>query len=294
MHSELANAVDRYASITLGLSEAELDLPWAWGDYDSEGIRFSMFRTFEELRTLAVQLDSRRREDGPPMTEAQQILAGFHRAYRWLKIVLLGLAPEIFDRIPKEGEWTIRQALSHIFNAQTNFSVVISYGLRRRTDTILPVSPPDEFWDAKIGMTESEFEAFLSGPAQAILAALEDLHGRVLAEFAAISREDLNFETKFWENTLMPQRFRMFRFESHMRQHTVQIEKTLVQLGLRPTEARQLLFLIFDALAEVENTTLGAPDFGGPAMADLAEIIEARNKELENIIEADTEKNNRD
>jgi len=41
-------------------------------------------------------------------------------------------------------------------------------------------------------------------------------------------------------------------------QHTVQIDKTLVALGLMPSESKQLLRRIYAALAEVEGIMIGA------------------------------------
>ena len=286
MNQDLIKAVDMYAALTVDLSETQLNLDWAWGDYDSEGIRFSMFRTFEELRGWAVRLVEVRQQSGPAITEAQTILGGFHRAYRRLKTVLVGRDPGLLTKSPAPGEWPIRQTLSHLYNAEMNFYVVVSYGLGRIEDPALPVAPPDDFWDEKIGMTEPEFEAFLSRPAEALLEALEILHGRVLLDFAEIPSAALRFGAKFWETELMPLRFRLHRFESHMRQHTVQIEKALVQLGQGPGEARRLLFLIYDALADVEAAGLGAPGIGSEALTALAGTISSRTEEIRGILEA--------
>ena len=46
---ELQGAVERFARLTISLSDADLERPWAWGDYD-EGVRFAFFRNFESLR----------------------------------------------------------------------------------------------------------------------------------------------------------------------------------------------------------------------------------------------------
>jgi hypothetical protein len=288
MITELLNAIDKYASLTIGLSEDQLNLDWAWGDYDSEGIRFSMFRTFEELQAMAVQRADHRIQFGLDISAAQLILAGFHRAYRRLKVVLMNRDPSLFIQSPAPGEWPIHRTISHIYNAEMNFFVVVSYGLARFVDPGLPVAPPDEFWDEKIGMTEPEFDAFLSEPAEVLLTALEALHQQVLPKFAPIPGEALEFGAKFWETDLMPLRFRLHRFESHMRQHTIQIEKNLVQLGHGPGEARRLLYLIYDALAEVENTGFGTPEFGSEALVALADTINQRTEEIRGILEGAT------
>jgi hypothetical protein len=55
-----------------------------------------------------------------------------------------------------------------------------------------------------------------------------------------------------------PIRFRLHRFESHMRQHTIQIDKTLMLLGQPPTEVKRLLRLTYAAWADAENALIGA------------------------------------
>jgi hypothetical protein len=50
----------------------------------------------------------------------------------------------------------------------------------------------------------------------------------------------------------MPLRFRLHRFEEHLRQHTIQIDKTLVGIGKPPTEAHRLVRNVYNALADVE------------------------------------------
>lgn len=79
----------------------------------------------------------------------------------------------------------------------------------------------------------------------------------------------------------MPVEFRLHRFDSHLRQHTVQVEKTLDMLNLQPNEARRLLRLIYTALAEVEGTAIGALGFGLEQRAALAGKIAKRTDEIE-------------
>jgi hypothetical protein len=79
-------------------------------------------------------------------------------------------------------------------------------------------------------------------------------------------------------------RFRLHRFDSHLRQHTVQVEKTLVALGRGPSEARRLLRLIHAALAEVEGATIGAPDAGAAVCAYTATAISARADDIARLL----------
>ena len=61
--------------------------------------------------------------------------------------------------------------------------------------------------------------------------------------------EELALPSMYWEEYQLSLRFRLHRFDSHLRQHTVQVDKALVEIGQAPTEARRLLRLIYAALA---------------------------------------------
>jgi hypothetical protein len=79
----------------------------------------------------------------------------------------------------------------------------------------------------------------------------------------------------------MTVRFRLHRFDSHLRQHTVHAEKNLAELGIAPTEAKRLSRLLFGALAEVEGVLIGAVEVGEARCRALAEVISARLREIQ-------------
>jgi hypothetical protein len=107
------------------------------------------------------------------------------------------------------------------------------------------------------------------------------LHRRVLSEFAGIKESELDAPAVFWESEPMLVEFRLHRFDSHLRQHTIQVEKTLGLLGLYSNEAKRLLRLIYNALADVEGAVVGAPEYGLEPRAALAEKITFRAGEIE-------------
>ena len=119
--TSLAQSVETFAHLTKSLTDADLDRAWAWGDYESEGVRFAFFRVYEELRTLAVKLAQERASNGRLPSTAQRILSLYHAAYRDLQAALLGVPVELFDYPPAEGEWFIRRVLKHIVSADAAF-----------------------------------------------------------------------------------------------------------------------------------------------------------------------------
>lgn len=281
----LSVAVSRFAELVLELPDSELELEWVWGSYDSEGVRFAFFRTYEELRELAVKIRVARDAAGVPMTGAQLILAQYHAAYLDLQAVMLGIDTDIAEMPPAEGEWPLRKIIAHIVGADLGFYVTIKYAMDRFRQGLNQLEEiQDETWLAIAGLDESELDSTMDGPLGGLLSYHRDLHARIMGDFADISDSELEIPSKFWEKETMSLRFRMHRFDSHMRQHTVQVDKTLISLGSSPNEARRLIRLIFASLAEADGATLGMQDIAQTMNEELAERIETRTDEVEAIL----------
>ena len=119
-----------------------------------------------------------------------------------------------------------------------------------------------EAYDAILGIDETTEEAILQGPLADLRTFHGELHARILRELAGIGDHEIDLPSFYWEGTPISLRFRLHRFNSHMRQHTVQIDKTLANLDQAPSEARRLLRLIYAALAEAEGAAIGAENLG--------------------------------
>ncbi len=282
MDTHLFSALAQFAQTTLPCPDSALDTPWAWRDYQSEGIRFAHFRTYEELQALAVKIHGERAANGPPVTAAQRILAQYHTAYRDLQAILLGVDDETAAQPPAEGEWSVRTALSHIVQADLGFCGVLTFALEKhRTGAWSPeekITGGD--WDRILGLTEDEYGRLLKSPVSELQRAHQSWHTRILHAFAEIQDNELEKPAMFWEEKSYPVRFRLGRFASHMRQHTVQIEKTLAAFSRAPKEAKRLHRLLFAALAEVEGAAIGAWETGLAEREALAEHIQARAAEI--------------
>jgi hypothetical protein len=283
----LAQALSRFAHITQNVPDAALERAWAWRSYDSEGIRFAFFRTYEELRELAVRLHQERGRQGQPVTHAQRILGHYHAAYLDLQGALLGMLEPDFELSPAEEEWPLRKVLVHIVSADLGFYVVVRYALDRlRHHLDLPIAFSDQDRERISGLDKEAFYALMDGPVPALRAAYAAQHQRVLADFAGIRDAELEHPSTYWENEPMRLQFRLHRFESHLRQHTIQVDKTLAAIKPAASEARRLLRLIYSAQAEVESVLIGAQDVGVEAAAELAKIIAARSDEIAAILAA--------
>ncbi len=277
----LAEAVSTFAQTTQTLSAADLDRPWAWRDYTEEGIRFAFFVTYQELRELAVTMWQARQEHGQPPTSAQLILAQYHAAYRDLHAALLGLEAEPANQPPAEAEWPVRRVLAHILGADLGFYAVVRYTLdRHRLNDGRPAQVSEEALLPLLGLDEAAYGALMREPVEKLLAYYDTHHTRLLGELAGLAEAELELPSTYWENEAMPLRFRLHRFDAHLRQHTVQIDKIRLAISQPPTEAQRLLRLIYAALAEVEGAQLGVPDLGQAQWQALARTIASRAEDL--------------
>jgi hypothetical protein len=202
-----------------------------------------------------------------------------------LQAALLGIGADEADRAPAEGEWSLRQIAAHTVGADVGFFVVVKYALdRHRSGDGRPTEIPEEAWGDIIGEDVASIEAILDGPLAGIQSWHGAFHERVLREFADISEEELAAPSMYWEGHEMSLRFRLHRFDSHLRQHIVQIDKTLEGISHSPNEAKRLLRLIYAALAEVEGTTIGAWEAGAELRREVADEIAARASEIADIL----------
>lgn len=270
---ELLAAVTHLADATQGMSDADLGQPYQWGAHQ-EGVRFALLGAMHELRALAVRLAAERRRNGPVLTRVHHALAQYHAAFRDLDAVLVGVSDDEYDQLPAPGEWPLRYVYGHMVGAERNFFALVHYGLRRqRSDEELSPELPDGEANRLVGAFD-EFRAIMEKGTRDQMSDFHTaLHDRALAELAGISDEELDGPSVWWEQEPYTLEYRVHRMEAHLRQHTVQLQKTRDQLGKPATEARRLLRLVYAALAEAEASLIGAPDLEVAARATTAESI---------------------
>jgi hypothetical protein len=278
---ELHRAVIDFAALTLPLSERNLERDWKWKDHDEEGIRFAFFVTLQELRHLAVTLSSAL----PKPTAAQHILSQYHAAYMDLQAAVLGISNEDAEHSPVEGEWSVKRTYAHILGTDIGFSAVVRYALEgHRTSNWKPDPIPEEEYPRLDEISDDEFEALRAGPFEDMLMFHRGLHARIIEEFRTTTDAELELPSTFWEETRFPIQHRLHRYEAHFVQHTVQIDKTLIMIGLSPTESKRLLRRIYAALAEVEGVMIGAEKIDDAMILSTASSISERVNELRNLL----------
>jgi hypothetical protein len=270
---KLVTIVEKLGADFCSLDERSLNQPWQWGDYD-EGVRFAFFRVYESLRQKTAVLTAERKIKSAPITAAQHILLQYNLAYRDLQAVLLGVGDALADQRPSEQEWSVRMAVAHMVGAEVSFHFINSTALRAfRSGNPNPPPLQEQDWQT---LEESHpfYKIAEQGPLSALMDYYQNLHRQVLADFAFVTDDELELRVWFWESQALPLRFRLHRFDSHLRQHTIQVEKTLPSIGHSPIESRLLLRRIYQALAELEGVCIGADQLP-------AETFEALENDLQ-------------
>ena len=263
MTKTVTQAVEELVRATVHLSDEDMGREWKWREYDEEGLRFALLMTHHELRDLGVRLAARQR----PPSQAQRILAQYHQTYRDLTGVLAGVRTEDLDRAPAAGEWPLRETLEHMLGAEHGFLAVNRFALVNHRAGKHD-EPPEEEWPP--------FRKDYAAPSDAVAGTIErirnsffETHRRVLSELADVTDAELEQPAWFWDAD-KPIRFRLHRFEEHLRQHTIQLDKTLAVIR-PPTEAHRLVRNIYNALADVESATEPADDLRAQVATTISE-----------------------
>jgi hypothetical protein len=280
----LVAAVFQLADTVADFEDSDLDQPWQWRAH-REGVRFALLGTYHELRDLAVRLAQERAQEGSPLTTAQRTLAPYHAGYRELQALLLGMNDDLFRRRPATGQWPLSTILGHIIAAQRTFFTLVHHGVaRQRTDEELPAELPADAVDELLKGLGAFDVVWEEESLPAMMAYFEQLHLRVLELCSDISDTEMSGTSLWWEGEPYPLLYRMLRFDAHLRQHMVQAEQALALLGRPLSEARQLLRLVYRALADVESAGFGALDVGMARRQELAAAIKERADEVGTVV----------
>lgn len=284
-HNQLFSAVHQLAIASHAFSDVDMAQPFHWRKH-GEGVRLALIGTYHELRDLAATLASQRNQEGPPRTLAQHVLGQYHLGYRELQVTLLGISDEQFEQEPAAGEWPLRIILEHIVDAERTFFTLIHYGLaQQQAGTAAPFPFPPGEVERVAGSEEDFYDIVDNQSLSAVQQYYDDFHQRILTELTAVSNEHfLGPSPVWWEEEVYSLQYRVHRLDAHLRQHHIQIEKTLLWLDRPETEARRLLRLLFRALADVENILLGVPELGKAERQALAQTVQERTAVIQQVV----------
>ena len=224
------DAVLRAAADLLRVPEDTLDRPWRWRPLDLEDVelRYGAYRIIERLDEASAQI-ARGRADGTGgrMGPAAPALAVATEA-RWdLQGALLPLSDADWDADPGGGEWTVRQTVGHIVGGQRSYGWFNAWYLSQRA-TDVAVYPPD----GVLPPEPDEADEAAGDPAE-VRARIDDIVDRNIVAYAGLDAAAMRVPAR-WSGLPVTIDFRLGRYGSHIREHTVQVDKTLDFIGRRP------------------------------------------------------------
>ncbi|HKG56318.1 MAG TPA: DinB family protein [Candidatus Limnocylindrales bacterium] len=261
--SDVLAAARELASI----ADDRLTVPWTWRGGSEEELRYGFYRIAESFELASIEAADALRANGIVRGRAGDLIAPATAA-RWdLGGLLETLTPSDWDADPGGGEWSIRQTIGHVVSSQRGYGVGTAWWASQRfraDDPALPRATPDELRE---GLPSEEDDA-LGTPAE-IRERLDELLDLSAERLAALDADRLAAGGR-WSGFPVDVAFRLGRWSSHMREHTIQVEKTLVLLRRNPTEVQRLVRLVLAAWGRAEAVVYGAAD-ADAAIAILAD-----------------------
>jgi hypothetical protein len=246
------------------ITDAALVNPWNWSADGTSETRFAFYRAFEILELATADAEAAI-SGGPSRPAAVRVMAPATAA-RWdVHGLLHGITDADWDAEPGGGEWTIRRTVAHIIASQRSFAWGTAWWVRQARpldDPALPPRVPADF----LAALPDEDTVDVAGTRTEAGARLDALLDLSIERLAGLPDAALDFGARYG-GVPVPVGFRLGRWSSHIREHTIQVEKTLAMLDRRPTEVERLVRLVLAAYGRLEVAVIAPPDRDGIAPA---------------------------
>ena len=259
------------------LTDADLPTEWAWIGESEDEIRYGFYRILEIFERAGIDAAAAVRAAASDRGRAADLIAPATAA-RWdLQGLLLPLSDAAWDADPGGGEWTVRQTLGHVIGGQRGYGAATAWwqaqGLPANDD--LPrVRPP--FWAE---LPEDEEEA--AGTPADVRARLDELLDLSTERLAGLPAERLALGAR-WAGFAVDIGLRIGRWSSHVREHAIQVEKTMVMIGHAPTEVDRLIRLVLAEWGRAEQVVYGSASEAG--LRELATAAAAAGKTAAELV----------
>jgi len=257
LHPAVAAArepLGRLVADLLSVPDTALDVPWRWRstDMDDLELRYGVYWIHERLEAAigAIEVgrsDGRAAAIGPAVPPLAAMAAA-----RWeLRGALAPLSATDWDSDPGGGEWTIRRTVGHIIGGQRSYGWYNAWYAREGVVGRETVRPPDEVMPPE--PTEDEEAA---GAPSAVLGRFDDIVDANAGAAARLDAAAMRVSAR-WAGLPVTIDFRLGRYGSHIREHTVQVDKTLAMLGRQPSEVERLVRLVLATYGRLEARLVG-------------------------------------
>ena len=264
----------------VAVPDTALERPWRWhaDDPDDLDVRYGLYRLHERLEDAAAEV-ARRRDSananagsaGSGLGAAVALLAASGTA-RWeLYGALAGIPDEAWDADPGGGEWSIRRTVAHVISAQRAYGWTTAWFLHRAGEPDAGEYAPDGALPP-----EPDEASEADGAVGEVIARLDGLVDQAIETLAGLDAAGLVVPGR-WSGIPITVGFRLNRLGSHLREHTIQVDKTVAMLGRPIREVDRIARLVLGSYGRIEALVVGrasgSADPSGSADADLA-IVE--------------------
>jgi len=231
----------------LELSDQDLegDFWWKRGDQQDDYTRVhGLYMVSEHILAAADRLT-------PIAGEGTALAAHVVRAAWDLRVLLMPLDADLVAREPRPEEWSIAQAMDHMLGSQEFWNILFDLWLEqaRRGEALAFRHSGKDIAAQRSGGEE------LVGDPVALVSELDEVvaHGcRAVVEAEALGVL-LEPEVGFNRGPVpVPLGYYPRRWAAHLREHTVQVEKSLAWLGREPAEQQRIARVTAGALGELE------------------------------------------
>lgn len=273
-HSPLTEAIMRLLASLCRIADREVMAHWPFSDGDGDWrwytdcVRELAFQVYQELVSAAQAIElavAPRRAQ--PRTHA--ILANWHASYRKLQADFIGVPDALLDATPLEHERSLRENLVHCLLCEGS-----AHGLQI-LNTLHPDAAKDfEAHQAEVGEATADI-----GPGSALFSQYEQVHQRLLAQFAGITDAQLSLRSRWWEPEPVALKFRLDRLGWHLQDHLCTHRKLLAELSYKPQRVHTFAQVIFEGMAQVECAALGFEPQLQPELAALVAMLNKRATE---------------
>ncbi len=235
---------------------------WAWTGESEEGeeVRYGFYRIAETFELAEIDAAGALRGAGVARGRSAERVAPATAATWDLHGLLFPLPAETWDADPGGDEWTVRRTMGHVIGGQRGYGIGTAWWLAQdyaADDLTRPTGIPDEIWD--LGPTEED-EA--EGAPSEVLDRLWAVLDQAAERLTGLPPDRLAVGAR-WGGFAVDIGFRLGRWSSHVREHTIQVEKTLDMLDHRSTEVDRLVRLVLAAWGRAEAAVYGLPDVAG-------------------------------
>ncbi len=228
-----------------------------WRATSSSDVRNGFFRQYEALEDTRARIGSMVAGAVAAQSPARP-LAGSTTAARWdLHGLLASLTNEDLDRPTGNDEWTLRQTLAHIVNGQRAYFWYTSWWLARKDADDFPPRVPED-----VAKEFPEEDSDGAGSLDDIRRRLDEVVDLSAGTLGVASEDELAARSRF-AGLAVDVRFRINRWSSHMREHTIQVEKTLGFINRPTTEVDRLLRMVAGAYGRLEEAVFMLPEGAG-------------------------------